>query len=152
MRIINQAIASAIIFSKDGKLLMGQKPPHRAAVYPDCWHIPGGGIETDETLEEAVTREVFEETNIDISAYTPKLIDDVGSGEGIRTLEDGEQILAKMQFNIFEIRIDDKDAADISVQPKDDLENLTWFSISDLDTVQLAPPSITLFRRLGYIK
>jgi 8-oxo-dGTP pyrophosphatase MutT (NUDIX family) len=131
---------------------MGRKPPHRAAVYPDCWHIPGGGVDAGESPEDAVRREVFEETDIDTSGYPISLVDDLGKGEGVRTLKNGEQILAKMQFNVFEVRIRDKNAADIHVKQKDDLENLTWFSIADLQTVKLTPPSTTLFKRLGYIQ
>ena len=34
--------------------------------YKDCWALPGGFMEIDETLTEAVKREVMEETGIDI--------------------------------------------------------------------------------------
>jgi 8-oxo-dGTP pyrophosphatase MutT (NUDIX family) len=150
MKTIDQPIVSAIIVSRDGKILMGQKPPHKAAVYPDCWHIPGGGVDQQEGLEAALKREIFEETGIDITAYPVKLADDLGRGEGIRTLENDERVLAKMQFNVFEVRINDKDATEIATT-SDDLENLTWFAAKDLDSVKLTPPSITLFKRLGYL-
>jgi hypothetical protein len=42
MREIERTIVSALIFSQDGKLLMGKKDPAKGGVYPDCWHIPGG--------------------------------------------------------------------------------------------------------------
>jgi len=40
--------------------------------YVDGWHLPGGGVETGETLLEAMTRELAEEGNIRIAA-TPQL-------------------------------------------------------------------------------
>lgn len=52
MRKINRIIVAALIFSKDGKLLMGTKDPRRGGVYSDCWHLPGGGVEEGETLEQ----------------------------------------------------------------------------------------------------
>jgi 8-oxo-dGTP diphosphatase len=37
-------------------------------VYPDgeFWTLPGGGLEADETFEDAVVREVKEEVNLDV--------------------------------------------------------------------------------------
>ena len=40
--------------------------------YVDGWHLPGGGVETGETLLEALARELVEEGNIVMSA-TPRL-------------------------------------------------------------------------------
>jgi ADP-ribose pyrophosphatase YjhB (NUDIX family) len=40
--------------------------------YVDGWHLPGGGVETGETLLEALARELAEEGNIQI-ATTPQL-------------------------------------------------------------------------------
>ena len=45
MREIERTIVSGLVFSKDGKLLMGLKDPAKGGVYPDVWHIPGGGID-----------------------------------------------------------------------------------------------------------
>ena len=36
--------------------------------YVDGWHLPGGGVETGETLLEAITRELVEEGNIQLGA------------------------------------------------------------------------------------
>lgn len=40
--------------------------------YVDGWHLPGGGVETGETLLEALTRELAEEGNITLTA-SPRL-------------------------------------------------------------------------------
>jgi 8-oxo-dGTP pyrophosphatase MutT (NUDIX family) len=36
--------------------------------YVDGWHMPGGGVEVGETLHEALTRELAEEGNIELTA------------------------------------------------------------------------------------
>jgi 8-oxo-dGTP diphosphatase len=57
-----QLAASTTIF-KDGKLLLVRRAhdPGRGR-----WSLPGGRVEHGETLEEAVNREVSEETGIEI--------------------------------------------------------------------------------------
>lgn len=41
--------------------------------YVPGWQLPGGGVETGETMEEALTREIMEEGNIDLAAQ-PRLV------------------------------------------------------------------------------
>jgi 8-oxo-dGTP pyrophosphatase MutT (NUDIX family) len=103
MREIERKIASALIFSKDSKLLMGRKDPAKGGVYPDCCHIPGGGSDEGETLEQAVRREIQEEVGIDVSLYNPILIPEKGSGVAEKTLPSGENVLCRMEFNIFRV-------------------------------------------------
>ncbi len=152
MRKIRRRIVSALIFSADGKLLMGRKPPHRAAVYIDCWHIPGGGVDENETDEQTLQREVSEEVGIDISNYLTKIVDDEATGEAERTLKSGEKVLCKMHFIVYRVDINDKNANQIKLIANDDLENLTWFPISELKAIKLTPPSEELFKKLGYLE
>lgn len=51
--------ASALIF-EEGRILLA----HRRDI--DWWNLPGGGMEAGETLEEAVIREVYEETGLQV--------------------------------------------------------------------------------------
>ncbi|HZS75430.1 MAG TPA: NUDIX domain-containing protein [Ktedonobacteraceae bacterium] len=50
----------ALIFDNDGRVLLG----HRRDI--DWWNLPGGGMEQGETVDEAVCREVREETGLAI--------------------------------------------------------------------------------------
>ncbi|MDO8487869.1 MAG: NUDIX domain-containing protein [bacterium] len=54
--------ASAVIF-KDDKLVLIHRHNHGR----EYWVLPGGGVETGETAEQAVVREVKEETNLDVT-------------------------------------------------------------------------------------
>ncbi|MGM7700188.1 NUDIX hydrolase [Pseudalkalibacillus sp. Hm43] len=54
---------SRAIIMKDRKILMVKQHVKRGAI---VWNFPGGGVEQDETPEEACIREVKEETGYDI--------------------------------------------------------------------------------------
>ena len=49
---------------RDGELLLIKHRNHQTGAY--YWWLPGGGLETGETLEECVIREVREETNLEV--------------------------------------------------------------------------------------
>jgi 8-oxo-dGTP pyrophosphatase MutT (NUDIX family) len=151
MKAIQRDIVSALIFSKNDKLLMGMKDPASGGVYADCWHIPGGGVDEGETQVQALRREMLEEVGIDITGCKVSLADDQGSGETEKVLKDtGETVLCKMKFYVYRVDID-KNTDEIKTQPSDDLVKLEWVGLGDLSGYKLTPPSVTLFKRLGYI-
>ncbi len=152
LRRIQREIVAAMIFSKDGKLFQGKKDPAKGGVYPDAWHIPGGGIEEGEDEMDALAREMQEETGIDISPYRAELIDDVGRGESEKTLKSGERVICEMTFNVYRVVIDDKNADEIAAVPGGDLVECIWRDVSDLKNTVLTPPSKELFTRLGYFE
>ncbi|HEY2483416.1 MAG TPA: NUDIX hydrolase [Caulobacteraceae bacterium] len=55
--------ASAFLISADEKVLLGRRAAWKAA-WPDCWDTVGGRIESGETPELAVIREVQEEVGV----------------------------------------------------------------------------------------
>jgi 8-oxo-dGTP pyrophosphatase MutT (NUDIX family) len=151
VRTIHRNIVSALIFSKDGKLLMGMKNPAGGGVYADCWHIPGGGIDDGEDQITALRREILEEVGIDTTEAKVSLADDQGSGEAEKTLKDTDEVvLCKMKFNVYRVDLDE-DAEDVKTSLDDDLAKIAWVGVSELGGYKLTPPSMTLFTRLGYL-
>ncbi|MFD7339089.1 NUDIX hydrolase [Streptomyces violascens] len=51
----------AVVLNRDGKAFAQKRGPHRRLL-PDCWDIVGGHVEPGESLLDALTREVEEET------------------------------------------------------------------------------------------
>jgi 8-oxo-dGTP diphosphatase len=130
---------------------MGRKDPQGGGVYPDAWHIPGGGIEEGENMVRAVAREVKEETGLNVSFEKIIKVPEIGEGISEKTLkETGERVIARMQFNRFEVYLD-KDADEIALQPGDDLIELKWFSPEELKNVQQIPGGKEFFEAKGYM-
>lgn len=148
MRTIQRRIVTGYIISSDGQLLLGKKDPAKGGVYPDSWHNPGGGVEPDETDEQALAREIWEETGIDIAGSRIRLIDDKASGQAVKTLPGGEQIIADMHFIAYTVHLREPAAA-LALQPADDLMELRWFSARDVEHIDMTPPAKALFTRIG---
>lgn len=151
MRTIHRLIVSALLFSADNRLLMGKKDPKSGGVYLDCWHIPGGGIDENENQIQALTREIQEEVGIDISIAKIELVDSQGKGESEKTLKETKELVTvKMNFYIYKVSLP-VESNIVKVSLNDDLKEYKWFKLSEIESVKLTPPSISLFKRLGYL-
>ncbi len=129
---------------------MWVKDPTRWGVYTDCRHIPGGGIEDGETVEQALDREVLEEVWIDISSY-PKEFTIPNTGTAEKILKDtGEKVLCHMEFNVFIVHLDAY-AADVACKLSDDLVEVQRFDKDTLRDVKQIPGGKEFFEEIGLI-
>ncbi len=63
--------AGAVIEDEAGRILLVKHRPERGGYWQGKWICPGGRLEPGETIQEAIKREVKEETQLDISLVTP---------------------------------------------------------------------------------
>ncbi|MDO9045317.1 MAG: NUDIX domain-containing protein [Methanobacteriaceae archaeon] len=59
-------VVRAIIKDSDNNILILKRAPDSRS-NPCCWELPGGKVESGESFDNAMIREITEETNLDIS-------------------------------------------------------------------------------------
>lgn len=151
MRTVQKNIVGALIVSKDGKILQGLKEPNEKNIWPHCWHIPGGALEEGESWEHALVRELKEEVGLDVSSYPLELIDGPNNFSGEKTLKTGERVMQDMTGRVYKIILDQA-AADVQVVLGDnEFAEFAWHTPEDLKNVKVTPPSVILFKKLGYL-
>ncbi len=62
-------VAVGVLVREDGAFLLTSRPAGKA--YAGYWEFPGGKLETGETVEQALRRELLEEIGITIAAAVP---------------------------------------------------------------------------------
>ena len=65
-------VAAGLIIDGRGRLLLGQRPEGKA--WPGWWEFPGGKIESGETVEQALVRELDEELGIHATCVYPWVV------------------------------------------------------------------------------
>jgi len=132
-------VVAAAIIEKDGKILLGQKAPG-VGPYPDTWHLPGGGVDLEvETCEEAMRREIKEETGLEILS-----IERDGFDEDYEENKHGEMThYLFLRFNV--------EPVDTNAKAGDDLKELKWFKKEELKDLALTRPLIKHLKEIGII-
>jgi len=132
-----RVIVSAVI-EKEGFLLFGKKASN-IGPYPNTWHLIWGWIEENESLIDAIKREIFEESGI-----TVEIVESLGFDEDYEPNKHGELthyifLVYRAKYVSWEIRADD------------DIVHLEWISKDILSSVPLNKPSLKLFRKMEYL-
>jgi|APHM01.1.fsa_nt_gi ADP-ribose pyrophosphatase len=114
----HRVVTNAVITHR-GKILLGKKQEKEGHPISGEWHFPGGHLDKDEEPEEAVVRELKEETNLDTKVHQ---IVDVTSNTGRYQEED---LPIQIFFHI--------EAENQEAKPASDLEKVEWIEPSKVN-------------------
>lgn len=151
MRTVFRDIVGGFIFSNDNKVLLGKN--RQGGVYEGYYVVPGGGVDEGETKEEALIREMREETGIDIRDGRIEEIN-IAHGEHEKTLrETGERVLVRMTFYDYKITLP-LNATEIIVTAEDDWNQPQWFSEAQLNETfaSIGFPTAQTLRKIGFLE
>ncbi len=125
-----------VVFKDDRVLLVRRgKPPSEGE-----WAIPGGSVELGETLQEAVAREILEETGISIRVgELVHLFDDVRKDETGRV---------RFHYVILDFA---GEFLSGKVKAADDARDAGWVSPEDFRHLNVNKNTIKLMRKLGFL-
>jgi 8-oxo-dGTP pyrophosphatase MutT (NUDIX family) len=148
MRTIKRDIVGGFFFSKDNRVLLGKN--RKGGVYEGSYVVPGGGIEDEETHDQALRREMMEEAGLDISKGQIDQIN-IATGEHEKTLPgSGERVLVKMTFYDYRIVLPDN-AEDIHVTAEDDWAEPRWFTAKELASQPVGDPTRRTLQKIGFL-
>jgi mutator protein MutT len=118
------------ILRRNGKLFLCHRRPERTS-YPDLWDLPGGHVNEDETIGDALVRELDEELGIQVEPP---------QGDPWVTLESND-----LQLHLFLIDTWEGEPRNLAVDEHDDIR---WVSDGELAHLKLADPTyLSLLRQ-----
>jgi 8-oxo-dGTP diphosphatase len=123
---------SVVIWRKDRALLVRRARPPLAAI----WSFPGGVVEIGERLEEAATREVREETGLDI-----EIVETIDRAEVIRH-DDTGKVERHYVIIVFSGRYISGKA-----EANDDADAVAWVDSSQIAKYELTPDTARILKR-----
>lgn len=123
---------AAIIRDDQGRLLLQRKAGSEG------WSLPAGAIELGETPEEAVNREVLEETGFTVRSVS--LIDAFGGNEFKYTYPNGDQV----EYTVLLYRCDVQFPPAKPTDPE--TVELGYFDVVDVPPLALPYPKSILFK------
>jgi len=123
----------AVIFDAEGRLCLVRRANEPSK---GTWAFPGGRVEPDETSEEAIIREVMEETGLHVTIEREL-------GPALRPAPGGGT------FHIREFLMHTSDR--LPVRPGDDATDAGFFSLHEIRELETTPMLLDYMRENGLL-
>lgn len=121
-------VVAAIIENENSEILCALRSKDMSM--PKLWEFPGGKIEENETIEEAIAREIKEELNCNINA--------------ISLFHDNIHEYEKVIVNLITVKCN----LVSGIPTASEHAKLVWLPIDYLETLQWAPADIPAVKKL----
>lgn len=139
-RRVHRTVVVGLVWNRCERLLLCRMSPRRG-VFPGQWGLPGGGVEPEESIEQALRRELREEIGIEVGEVRPALFKD---GVHDKTLANGERVRLYMIFLLFHCR-----ALDERLTLGDELIDCQWVRREELGHFDLNVETRDTIERLS---
>ncbi|MFC1918088.1 NUDIX domain-containing protein [Chloroflexota bacterium] len=104
----------AVIEDETGRILLVKHKKERGGFWQGKWICPGGELETGETIEEGIKREVKEETSLDIHLVAPLIPFD-------RVVKAGNEVSLHVVYIDYLAKL-----AGGNLKPESDIDQALW--------------------------
>ena len=126
---------SAGLLCRQDRVLLGRRSTRRKA-YPGVWDLPGGHVETGETVEEALVRELREEVGVTPTEWREFAV--------LREPGVGDESADTLCFHLFLVT---EWRGDPYNRQPDEHDTIAWLTLDDVTGLTLAYPGYpALFR------
>lgn len=137
---LHRVIAVPLIRNPAGAYVLCRMPPNRGA-YPGKWGLPGGGLEPEERMEDALRREVREELGVELATIEPLLFKDAVRE---KLYADGRSELVYMIFLVFRCDISEE-----IVRLNDEFDAYAWAQSAEFQSYDLNETTVDTLVRAG---
>lgn len=119
--------ARAVMINERGEMLLFKFAFHRRDGSKTLWVTPGGGLEEGESFEEALRREIFEETGV--------MLDEIGPWiwtKEMRFEGDGQPFLSHERYYLVMVAGYEPELDNMTDAEKGTLKDCKWWSAEEL--------------------
>jgi 8-oxo-dGTP diphosphatase len=98
-----QRVAAYAVIIRDDQILLSRLAPYLVA--DEQWTLPGGGIDFGEDPRDAVVREVYEETGLDVEVGDRAWIDSARRHASVSDVEQGGTAVTEARTDLHSVRM-----------------------------------------------